>query len=351
MNEQLLKDLVATAQKYKYDWNTVLPKFPEFKGYDAQLLKDYVATAEKYKYDYATVNSKFPEFKLKKKEPTASLSPSGQKPTSSVTPAKKGQPQSVFLQDADTGGKLEILTGYPQKEDIEYNFDNGQWRKRKPGQTSWYNITNEGSISSLNKFFAKEKIPDNKKSVDQQVRDLEDLRELSDQETADALGWSLEDLQKANKGTKVNKVKTTGATVAPNIIEGKDAISVQANSIAKARIELGSSANQEKINDRAKYHENINLQKYLKNKGFDVDVNGDIESDKTKSALDKLKAIEELNEIEDANRSEFISKINSDITSDMLSSPESIDKLRSEFSKNGYVFESFDKMLDYIEHQ
>jgi len=278
---------------------------------------------------------------VKKKEPTASVSPSGQKPTSSVTPAKKAQPQSVFLQDADTGGKLEILTGYPQKEDIEYNFANGQWRKRKPGQTSWYNITNEGSISSLNKFFNKEKIPDNKKSVDQQVRDLEDLRELSDQETADALGWSLEDLQKANKGTKVNKVKTTGATVAPNIIEGKDAISVQANSIAKARIELGSSANQEKINDRAKYHENINLQKYLKNKGFDVDVNGDIESDKTKSALDKLKAIEELNEIEDANRSKFISKINSDITSDMLSSPESIDQLRSEFSKNGYVFESF----------
>ncbi len=289
--------------------------------------------------DYNTFSSAFSP--VKKKEPTASLSPSGQKPTSSVTPAKKGQPQSVFLQDADTGGKLEILTGYPQKEDIEYNFDNGQWRKRKPGQTSWYNITNEGSISSLNKFFAKEKIPDNKKSVDQQVRDLEDLRELSDQETADALGWSLEDLQKANKGTKVNKVKTTGATVAPNIIEGKDAISVQANSIAKARIELGSSANQEKINDRAKYHENINLQKYLKNKGFDVDVNGDIESDKTKSALDKLKAIEELNEIEDANRSKFISKINSDITSDMLSSPESIDKLRSEFSKNGYVFESF----------
>jgi hypothetical protein len=277
----------------------------------------------------------------KKKEPTASVSPSGQKPTSSVTPAKKAQPQSVFLQDADTGGKLEILTGYPQKEDIEYNFSNGQWRKRKPGQTSWYNITNEGSISSLNKFFAKEKIPDNKKSVDQQVRDLEDLRELSDQETADALGWSLEDLQKANKGTKVNKVKTTGATVAPNIIEGKDAISVQANSIAKARIELGSSANQEKINDRAKYHENINLQKYLKNKGFDVDINGDIESDKTKSALDKLKAIEELNEIEDLNRSKFISKVNSDITSDMLSSPESIDQLRSEFSKNGYVFESF----------
>ena len=164
MNEQILKDLVATAQKYNYDWNVVIPKFPEFKGYDAQLLKDYVATAEKYNYDYATVNSKFPEFKLKKKEPTASPSQSVQKPSSSATQGKKPQPQSAFLQDTETGEKLEILTGYPGKEDIEYNYINGQWRKRKKvqsrqdlGKDNWYIITNEGSINSLNKFFNKER--------------------------------------------------------------------------------------------------------------------------------------------------------------------------------------------------
>ena len=86
MNEQLLKDFIATAQKYNYNWNTVFGKFPELKGYDQQLLKDYVATAEKYNYDYGVVNSKFPElgFKqepLKKKESTE-LASKSEKPTS-----------------------------------------------------------------------------------------------------------------------------------------------------------------------------------------------------------------------------------------------------------------------------
>ena len=86
MNEQLLKDFIATAQKYNYNWNTVFGKFPELKGYDQQLLKDYVATAEKNNYDYGVVNSKFPELgfnqePLKKKEYTALASKSG-KPTS-----------------------------------------------------------------------------------------------------------------------------------------------------------------------------------------------------------------------------------------------------------------------------
>ena len=44
MNEQLLKDLVATAQSDGYDWDTVVSKFPELKDYDLQVLKDYVAT-------------------------------------------------------------------------------------------------------------------------------------------------------------------------------------------------------------------------------------------------------------------------------------------------------------------
>lgn len=62
MNEQLLKDFIATAQKYNYDWNKTFGLFPELKGYDQQVLKDYVATAEKYSYDYSKVNSLFPEF-------------------------------------------------------------------------------------------------------------------------------------------------------------------------------------------------------------------------------------------------------------------------------------------------
>lgn len=75
MNEQLLKDFIATAQKYNYNWNKAFGLFPELEGYDQQLLKDYVATAEKNNYDYKKVNSLFPElgFKqepLKKKDST-----------------------------------------------------------------------------------------------------------------------------------------------------------------------------------------------------------------------------------------------------------------------------------------
>jgi hypothetical protein len=85
MNEQLLKDFIATAQKYNYNWNKAFGLFPELKGYDQQVLKDYVATAEKFNYNYKKVNSLFPELGFgepsKKKEPTASAS-NLEKPTS-----------------------------------------------------------------------------------------------------------------------------------------------------------------------------------------------------------------------------------------------------------------------------
>jgi hypothetical protein len=62
MNEQLLKDLVATAKQDGYDWDIITGKFPELADYDTQLLKDYVATAEQDKYDYEKINAKFSEF-------------------------------------------------------------------------------------------------------------------------------------------------------------------------------------------------------------------------------------------------------------------------------------------------
>ena len=64
MNEQLLKDLVATAQQDNYNWDVVLDKFPELSEYDPQVLKDYVATVEKEDYNYEVAKSKFTEFKF-----------------------------------------------------------------------------------------------------------------------------------------------------------------------------------------------------------------------------------------------------------------------------------------------
>jgi hypothetical protein len=143
MNEQTLKDFIATAQKYGYDWNTVFGKFPELKGYDQQVLKDYVATAEKNNYDYGVVNAKFPELKiggqpLKKKDSTVSASKLA-KPTSASSTKKiptdvelSNQGISDYTKYQKVGneyydGKGEIFTNYPGKEGKAYRFDNGQW--------------------------------------------------------------------------------------------------------------------------------------------------------------------------------------------------------------------------------
>lgn len=61
MDEQLLKDFIATAQANNYNYDVVMPKFPELRGIDLQVLKDYIATAEANNYNYAVVNPKFPE--------------------------------------------------------------------------------------------------------------------------------------------------------------------------------------------------------------------------------------------------------------------------------------------------
>lgn len=93
MNEQLLKDFIATAQKYNYNWNKAFGLFPELKGYDQQLLKDYVATAEKKNYDYKKVNSLFPELgfnqePVKKKDSTV-LDSKLEKPTSASSSKRR----------------------------------------------------------------------------------------------------------------------------------------------------------------------------------------------------------------------------------------------------------------------
>lgn len=103
MNEQLLKDFIATAQKYNYNWNKAFGLFPELEGYDQQVLKDYVATAEKFNYDYLKVNSLFPElgFKqepLKKKESTDLASKSGKSTSGSYSRRFEGVTEEPISQ-------------------------------------------------------------------------------------------------------------------------------------------------------------------------------------------------------------------------------------------------------------
>ena len=64
MDQQLLKDFVTTSVDANYQWDTILPLFPELKNTDPQVLKDYVSTAKDANFDYSKVNksSVFPEF-------------------------------------------------------------------------------------------------------------------------------------------------------------------------------------------------------------------------------------------------------------------------------------------------
>ena len=71
--DQLLKDFVATAQKYGYDYDVVMPKFPEFEGYDVEMLKGYVSKVEELNqgssvYDYTEANAAFSELFAQKKK-------------------------------------------------------------------------------------------------------------------------------------------------------------------------------------------------------------------------------------------------------------------------------------------
>jgi hypothetical protein len=211
MNEQILKDFIATAQKYNYNWNTVIPKFPELKNYDAQLLKDYVATAEKYNYDYSTVNSKFPEFgfaKPKKKEPTVLPSASAQEPSLSATQPKKKQQPSV---SSSGGGK--IYKGYPNKESKEYFLKEGVWYERpNNGGNGWTPITDRNRIKSIYDFFVNKS--DYKSAQDEKNAKLQEARlkkaeaeaEMSDAEMAKVFGWSEEEVIKSNSAEKITPI-------------------------------------------------------------------------------------------------------------------------------------------------
>lgn len=190
MNEQLLKDFIATAQKYNYNWNKAFGLFPELKGYDQQLLKDYVATAEKNNYDYKKVNSLFPELgfnqePVKKKESTVSASKLAQPTSGSSTKqddfykgglgesksTKKTEPKK----QASMSYEFKTYTGYPGKEKNEYRVSDGNWVRRQPGEKNWVTITNEGSINALNNQFNQNIKPFESKDDVSKVKDYNNL--------------------------------------------------------------------------------------------------------------------------------------------------------------------------------
>jgi hypothetical protein len=108
MDEQLLKDLLATAEANNWNWDVVMPKFPELEEVDLQLLKDYAETVKANNYDYSSVNPKFPELFPKKKNDSGFTSTEG--PVVSSTPAQE-EPGS--LESSQRQARVAVYQPYP----------------------------------------------------------------------------------------------------------------------------------------------------------------------------------------------------------------------------------------------
>ena len=107
--DQLLRDFVASAQKYGYDYDVIMPKFPEFEGYDVEMLKGYVSKVEEMNqgsdvYDYTEANSAFPDlFPQKKKDQTEGAAPLA--PVSEVASS-----ESTAVSGMPSGGSVSPAT-------------------------------------------------------------------------------------------------------------------------------------------------------------------------------------------------------------------------------------------------
>jgi len=85
-----------------------------------------------------------------------------------TNPSRVAELNRYFKKQASTSKGENIFVGYPGKEANEYKVgDNGVWMKRPKGKTTWSVVTNEGSITSLNKQFGQK--------VDPKKQNLQDL--------------------------------------------------------------------------------------------------------------------------------------------------------------------------------
>ena len=158
MNEQLLKDLVATAQHHNYNWDIISSKFPELQGVDIELLKDYVATAEHHNYDYDVVNGKFPELNVGKQkgstgDPTMSQDTTGsQSDDGSLGPYDLPQVNVTDSQEEDTW--IERTVG----KNIVTDYFGDLWRAGKQGMAQGATVDEAFDVYKKGKDISDEEL-------------------------------------------------------------------------------------------------------------------------------------------------------------------------------------------------
>lgn len=321
--------------------------------------------------DFNTFSSAFIQ-KPKKKVTTASTGGGGTKPSSSASLSKTFS--SGVQKVVESVIKPDGTYRYPGREDALYKKTNNQWYIDL-GKTGKYVKVNEQKRIDALETYAKKYTADIvkpamdvvkdvakgatqlidkatapsaaelQKDVKKEIDYLESQKELSNKEMADILGWSEADVERVSKSsgkTLTPPSKTAAANVRPIInTNAQPAIEQMSQNTQKAMHDLGvNAAGSEEFIERVEYYNTKDLQIYLKNQGYDVDVNGDKEDKKTQSATKHLNMTEKIfidDMYESMDQSDRVfGLVNENMLS--MSEEEAVPLLRKYFAKDGFKF-------------
>jgi hypothetical protein len=207
-----------------------------------------------------------------------------------VTPVSKEQ-KAI---NASVGSK--VYSGFPGQEENKYRVKNNRW-ERLYGK-NWVEVTNEGSVNALNNYFEK-----NLTTLKGEIKD------------------DKQDLKRMRSVLRVEE-----------------------------EIAAGKKYNEKQFEERVQYYNTIETQKYLKSKGYDIDVNGIKNDPKTIKALTLSKTKKKTDQDSDFEIEDMRDAVDGIITNKFLMRTEedAISVLRKQFGKYGFTFEESGVGTDYI---
>jgi len=176
------------------------------------------------------------------------------------------------------------------------------------------------------------------------INRLEVEKELSDTEMAAILNWSEADVKRAKEGVPSKNIAAKPANVDPKSIDRYNDMLSSKVGITSNQLKAVNDIESKKATDlksRVKYYNNVDTQERLKERGYDIDVNGDINDEKTKSALAKESVKWKIVKYEQDKKNDIFDKIDDNIDLNLISNTEEyvVDELRKKFSGSGFVFE------------
>lgn len=290
---------------------------------------DYIEFSKKIKAKYPEYSNvddltlakkmveKYPEYKdqvsldpIKKKEPTAS--PSGQ-PKAKSSSATSGKET----------GKPSVGSGLTSK--------GGVWGRMEKGKFV--------PISDV-EYRAIQKVQAEREKVISKAKESELKKSISESEkTLGIVNKALGEDKKQSDAPGVRKDQPAGLS---GVLDPMSEMSTKVSSQVKAITEVGADANESQLKKAEEKYKAIAVQSNLKEKGYDIDVDGDLNSDKTKRALSKERLKNNVYSKRDwsteAHSNDVDTFINKDVSSENIN--DIVDYYNSKFSSQGYIFSS-----------